>query len=924
QSAITVTKTQTSDGTNPDIYTVGFNGDQIATATNISYKAGTDAESKKVSLSKGLNFQAGANLTAMSADDGQITYGLNSDLTGITSISGPAGKDGTNGTTITITENGIDLGGKTISNIADGEKDTDAATVKQVNEVKTDVTKLVDNTITLTGDSSSTTDAQKLSKEGGISFGIKGNEDITTTASGSDVTLSLNKATSVTNTGTDKDKVVTSSAVYDAVKGAKTKIAVNPETDGILTVNKTESDDLTGNSYTLSIDTTKLENEMKTSLNDDFAKVDASNLSDGNVTSWRDKLNVYSKEETYSKTEIDNKAKASKTEVKAADGQNAITVDTSTNDTDGHTIYTVGFNGDQIATATNISYKAGTDAESKKVSLSKGLNFQAGANLTATSGDNGQITYGLKSDLTGITSITGPAGKDGTNGTKITITEKGIELGGKTISNIADGTDAKDAATVGQVDSKITTAKDGITKTLTETITSTVKTLGDNTITLTGDGSSTTAAQSLNQEGGISFGITGNEDITTNASGSSVALSLNKATSVTNIGADKDKVVTSGAVYTAVSGAKTKVAVDPEDGILTINKTESDDLTGNSYTLSIDTTKLENEMKTSLNDDFAKVDASNLSDGNVTSWRDKLNVYSKDETYSKNETYNKTEVDNLAKASKTEVKADSDQKAITVTETKDTTDNHAVYTIGFKGEEVAKATNLTYKANGKNEQQVALSKGLNFVNTDNLTSSVNADGEVSYALNSELQGIMSISGGDNNGTKVIITNDGLDVGNKKISNLANGEADNDAVNVGQMNKKIGDEIAKISTSTSGDITKITEKVTKLENNTISFTGDSGSTEKKKLNKDGGISFAITGNTDITTTASKDGVALSLNKAASVTNTGDDANKVITSSAVYSAVTGAKTKVAVDPATNGILTATATESDDLTGNSYTLS
>ena len=920
QSAITVTKTQTSDGTNPDIYTVGFNGDQIATATNISYKAGTDAESKKVSLSKGLNFQAGENLTAMSADDGQITYGLNSDLTGITSISGPAGKDGTNGTKITITEKGIDLGGKTISNIADGEKDTDAATVKQVNEVKTDVTKLVDNTITLTGDSSSTTDAQKLSKEGGISFGIKGNEDITTTASGSDVTLSLNKATSVTNTGADKDKVVTSGAVYTAVSGAKTKIAVNPETDGILQVEKTAGTDLAGDTYTLSVNTTKLTD----ALDDSFAKKDASNLDAGDVTNWRTKLNVYSKDETYSKTEIDNKAKASKTEVKADASQSAITVTEDTTSKDGHTIYTVGFNGDQIATATNISYKAGTDAESKKVSLSKGLNFQAGENLTAMSADDGQITYGLNSDLTGITSISGPAGKDGTNGTKITITENGIDLGGKTISHIADGTDAKDAATVGQVESKITTAKDGITKTLTETITSTVKTLGDNTITLTGDGSSTTAAQSLNQEGGISFGIKGNEDITTTASGSDVTLSLNKATSVTNIGADKDKVVTSGAVYTVVSGAKTKVAVDPEDGILTVNKTESDDLTGNSYTLSIDTTKLETEMKTSLNDDFAKVDASNLTDDNVTSWRDKLNVYSKDETYSKNEIYNKNEVDNLAKASKTEVKADSDQKAITVTETKDTTDNHAVYTIGFKGEEVAKATNLTYKANGKNEQQVALSKGLNFVNTDNLTSSVNADGEVSYALNSELQGLMSISGGDNNGTKVTITNDGLDVGNKKISNLANGEADNDAVNVGQMNKKIGNEIAKISTSTSGDITKITEKVTKLENNTISFTGDSGSTEKQKLNKEGGISFGITGDNDITTTASESSVALSLNKATSVTNTGADKDKVVTSSAVYDAVKGAKTKIAVNPETDGILTVNKTESDDLTGNSYTLS
>ena len=914
QSAITVdTSTDKTDG--HTIYTVGFNGDQIATATNISYKAGTDAESKKVSLSKGLNFQAGANLTATSAADGQITYGLNSDLTGITSITGPAGKDGTNGTKITITEKGIELGGKTISHIADGTDAKDAATVGQVESkittAKDGITKtlsetitstvntLGNNTITLTGDGSSTTAAQRLNQEGGISFGIKGSADITTSASGSDITLSLNKATSVTNTGDDANKVVTSSAVYNAVTGAKTKVAVDPATDGILQVEKTEGTDLAADTYTLSVNTTKLTDTLDTS----FAKKDASNIKATEAGQWRTALNIYDK------SEVDAATKASKTEVKADASQSAITVTEDTTSKDGHTIYTVGFNGDQIATATNIKYKAGSDATAKSVSLAQGLNFQAGANLTAASGDNGQITYGLNSDLTGITSISGPAGKDGTNGTTITITEKGIDLGGKTISHIADGTDAKDAATVGQVESKITTAKDGITKTLSETITSTVNTLGNNTITLTGDGSSTTAAQNLNQEGGISFGITGNSDITTTASNDGVALSLNKATSITNTGADKDKAVTSGAVYTAVSGAKTKVAVNPEtDGILQVEKTEGTNLAADTYTLSVNTTKLTD----ALDDSFAKKDASNIKETEAGQWRTALNIY------------DKSEVDATTKASKTEVKAKDGQTAITVDKTTSTDGtNHDVYTVGFNGTEIAKATNLTYKANGKNEQQVALFKGLNFVNTDNVTSSVNADGEVSYALNSELKGITSISGGDNNGTKVIITNDGLDVGNKKISNLANGEADNDAVNVGQMNKKIGDEIAKISTSTSGDITKITEKVTKLENNTISFTGDSGSTEKQKLNKEGGISFGITGDNDITTTASESSVALSLNKATSVTNTGADKDKVITSGAVYTAVSGAKTKVAVDPE-DGILTVNKTESDDLTGNSYTLS
>ena len=473
---------------------------------------------------------------------------------------------------------------------------------------------LGNNTITLTGDGSSTTAAQSLNQEGGISFGIKGNEDITTTASGSDVTLSLNKAASVTNTGDDANKVVTSSAVYNAVTGAKTKVAVNPATGGILQVEKTAGIDLAGDTYTLSVNTAKLTE----TLEDSFAKKDASNIKETEAGQWRTALNIYDK------SEVDAATKASKTEVKAADGQSAITVTkTQTSDGTNPDIYTVGFNGDQIATATNIKYKAGDDTTSKSVSLAHGLNFQAGANLTATSGNDGQITYGLNTDLTGITSISGPAGKDGTNGTKITITENGIDLGGKTISNIADGTDAKDAATVGQVESKITTAKDGITKTLTETITSTVNTLGNNTITLTGDGSSTTAAQSLNQEGGISFGIKGSADITTSASGSDITLSLNKAASVTNTGDDANKVVTSSAVYNAVTGAKTKIAVNPATGgILQVEKTAGIDLAGDTYTLSVNTAKLTE----TLEDSFAKKDASNIKETEAGQWRTALKL----------------------------------------------------------------------------------------------------------------------------------------------------------------------------------------------------------------------------------------------------------------------------------------------------------
>ncbi|MBM6825464.1 hypothetical protein, partial [Veillonella magna] len=149
------------------------------------------------------------------------------------------------------------------------------------------------NSITLTGDSG-TTDKQMLNKDGGISFAITGNTDITTTASKDGVALSLNKATSVTNTGDDANKVVTSNAVYDAVTGAKTKVEKDAkDTTGILEVTKKEGTDLAADTYTLSINTAKLTE----TLDDSFAKKDASNIKETEAGQWRTALNIYDKSE---------------------------------------------------------------------------------------------------------------------------------------------------------------------------------------------------------------------------------------------------------------------------------------------------------------------------------------------------------------------------------------------------------------------------------------------------------------------------------------------------------------------------------------------------------------------------------------------------------------------------------------------------
>ena len=459
--AITVSKS-TEDG--HDNYDITLNADKVAEATNLSYKASGDTASKTVSLSKGLTFAAGTNLTATSGEDGVITYDLKKTLTGITSIS-----NGSNGATITLSDDAVTLNNKPLKGVATGTDATDAVNKRQLESAIETITGnngALSNTITLTGDGASSTTGQALNKQGGISFAITGSGDITTTAKGSSVNLTLNKATSVAKGET---KVVTSGAVYSAVEGSKT--AITPTDDAsILTVNKAEGAGIAKDTYTLGINASALNTEV------------AKNY--------------------YNKTEVDTKVTGAKTTLtETSDG--AITVKKTTKN-DGHDNYDITFNADKVAEATNLSYKASGDAASKTVSLSKGLTFAAGTNLTATSGEDGVITYDLKKTLTGITSIS-----NGSNGATITLSDDAVTLNNKPLKGVANGTEATDAVNKGQLDSAI------------ETITGNNGALS-NTITLGGNNGSFTSNQTLNQKDGIKLIIKG-VDESSNENGKIVA-----------------------------------------------------------------------------------------------------------------------------------------------------------------------------------------------------------------------------------------------------------------------------------------------------------------------------------------------------------------------------------------------------------------
>ena len=109
-----------------------------------------------------------------------------------------------------------------------------------------------------------------------------------------------------------------------------------------------------------------------------------------------------------------------------------------------------------------------------------------------------------------------------------------------------------------------------------------------------------------------------------------------------------------------------------------------------------------------------------------------------------------------------------------------------VVTTTYNGGNAAKVTPLTYKANGGAANTTTLATGLDFTNGNNTTAFVAANGVVKFDLNKDLKGLDSakFNGG------VVINNDGINAGNKTITNVAAGQNGTDAVNVNQLTSAI--------------------------------------------------------------------------------------------------------------------------------------
>ncbi|PQL12650.1 hypothetical protein VPHSUH08_07145 [Veillonella sp. S13054-11] len=179
-------------------------------------------------------------------------------------------------------------------------------------------------------------------------------------------------------------------------------------------------------------------------------------------------------------------------------------------------------------------------------------------------------------------------------------------------------------------------------------------------------------------------------------------------------------------------------------------------------------------------------------------------------------------------------------------------------------------------ANGE-ATPVAVEKGntVDFSGGDNVAVARN-DKKISIALKKDLSKLNSASFNNAGGNETVkIDGDkGINAGNLKVANVADGVADKDAVNVSQL-KKVDDKAEANKTAIDKNIGEIATNKGDIASNKaniaqntvaiarkISLGGNSGSTDEKSLST-GDVKFNVKGENGLTTVANGDDVTVKL-------------------------------------------------------------
>ena len=229
-SVTVVSKVDSGDG--HVNYDLSVDTSKVAANTNLTYKANSGT-GLTTTLANGLDFKDGDNTKATVGPNGEVKYSLNPTVAGINSIT-------TNGGNTVINDNGITTPSLTLTNSTPltsstgGKVTVPAGTGNQAvtgQTVANAINKLGDNTINLKASDGNITTKQSLNKDGGLEFNITGSNGITTTASGDTINVTIAQSGLNTSTTGGKTTVtpVTSGNTYATAGDVATAIqnAVN-------------------------------------------------------------------------------------------------------------------------------------------------------------------------------------------------------------------------------------------------------------------------------------------------------------------------------------------------------------------------------------------------------------------------------------------------------------------------------------------------------------------------------------------------------------------------------------------------------------------------------------------------------------------------------------------------------------------------
>ena len=524
------------------------------------------------------------------------------------------------------------------------------------------------------------------------------------------------------------------------------------------------------------------------------------------------------------KNTVHDAIKASRTEVKG--GTNIAKVEKTQDANDGHDIYTVNADGASVSAgstavkvtpgaknANNITDYAVDLSDDSKASLKKADSalqnvVSNNPNLTANkTGDTVTLDFSKTPDFTSVT--TGNTKMD-TNGLTITngpsVTNNGINAGDQTITNVAPGVNGTDAVNKNQLDAVQAQASKHSSVVA-----------GDNVSVETGTNATGGAEYKVHAEKSTVSGVA-NETVITATPGANRTTDYKvgldqKVKDDIKKGVDAhDAVTNKGLTFTGDSGTTgvkklgDQVAITGDTNIVT-----KADANGVQVTLKrdldIDSVKAGD---TTINNNGLQITGGpSVTKTGIDAGNNKITNVKAGETDT--DAVNVSQLKKAADAAKTKV-VEGDGIKVAETQNPDgsstykvSADTVAITTTGNKAattgnskqlataQDVVNAVNnsgFTLKTSANGGEKDAASTADEVINPDDTVEMVagknmkvkqEANGKITYSTKDDVEFDKVTVGG-----VVIDKNDGINAGNKKITNVANGTDDKDAVNVSQL------------------------------------------------------------------------------------------------------------------------------------------